>query len=184
MKYLSLDIETTGIDVNQDQILSIGAVMDDLQNEKPIEKCPQFYGIIKHNRISGSPYALVMNSEVIKEMTNPDSEHVGDKSFIMAQFMSWVISNFGNKSKPIVAGKNVAGFDLPFLLRDKMFEGQFSHRTIDPTPWFMRRDDNTPPDLTTCLERIGRKPSNLHNALGDAIDIVYLVREGMKINER
>jgi len=37
MKYISIDVETTGIDREKCQILSIGAVIEDTENIKPIK---------------------------------------------------------------------------------------------------------------------------------------------------
>ena len=37
MKYISIDIETTGLDRDLCQVLSIGAVIEDTNNIKPLE---------------------------------------------------------------------------------------------------------------------------------------------------
>lgn len=65
MKYLSIDIETTGIDPERNQILSIGAVIEDTNNPKPLDDLPAFHGVIKRWDISGSMFAINLNKELI-----------------------------------------------------------------------------------------------------------------------
>ena len=43
MKYISIDIETTGLDPENCQILSIGAVIEDTLNQLPFEELPTFH---------------------------------------------------------------------------------------------------------------------------------------------
>lgn len=73
MKYVSIDIETTGIDREKCQILSIGAIIEDTTNKKPIEECPQFHAAIKlqdRQGFYGEPVALAMNAELIGHIAN------------------------------------------------------------------------------------------------------------------
>lgn len=66
MKYISIDIETTGLDPETCQILSIGAVIEDTLNPIPFEDLPKFHGVIKRENVSGSLFALNMNRELIE----------------------------------------------------------------------------------------------------------------------
>ena len=66
MKYISLDIETTGLDPETCQILSIGAVIEDTLNQLPFEDLPTFHGVIKRENVSGSLFALNMNRDLIE----------------------------------------------------------------------------------------------------------------------
>ena len=66
MKYVSIDIETTGLDTENDEILSIGAVVEDTCNPKPIDELPKIHIIIPRERIkSGSTFALNLNMKLI-----------------------------------------------------------------------------------------------------------------------
>ena len=58
MKYVSIDIETTGLDPETCQILQVGAVIEDTQNLLPLEELPKFNCIVEHPAYTGSPYAL------------------------------------------------------------------------------------------------------------------------------
>ena len=49
MKYLSLDIETTGLDPNIHQIIEIGAVLE--YSHLPVDELPSFRILIKHKNL-------------------------------------------------------------------------------------------------------------------------------------
>lgn len=68
MKYVSIDIETTGLDPENCQVLSIGAVIEDTNNQVPIEDLPSFHVAILRQRIEGEPYALNMNRDLIQDI--------------------------------------------------------------------------------------------------------------------
>ena len=65
MKYIAMDIETTGLDENEDEVLSIGAIIEDTENILPYEELPKFHVAILHENVNGSLYALNMNKELI-----------------------------------------------------------------------------------------------------------------------
>lgn len=66
MRYISLDIETTGLDPEFNQILSIGAVIEDTLNQLPFEELPKFHAVIKRENVSGSIFALNLNRDLIQ----------------------------------------------------------------------------------------------------------------------
>lgn len=66
MRYISIDIETTGLDPESNQILSIGAVIEDTLNQLPFKDLPKFHGVIKRENVSGSLFALNMNRDLIE----------------------------------------------------------------------------------------------------------------------
>lgn len=68
MKYISIDIETTGLDANFNQILSIGAVIEDTLNPLPFEELPKFHAVIKRESVYGSIFALNLNKDLIQAM--------------------------------------------------------------------------------------------------------------------
>lgn len=65
MRYVSIDIETTGLNPETCQILSIGAVIEDTNNILPLDELPTFHAAIKRDKISGDIYAINMNSNLI-----------------------------------------------------------------------------------------------------------------------
>lgn len=65
MIYVSIDIETSGLDHEKNCILSIGAIIEDTQKKLPYEECPKFNAVILQREIVGSPRALTMNKGLI-----------------------------------------------------------------------------------------------------------------------
>ena len=68
MKYLSIDIETTGLDSENNNILSIGAIVEDSANLLPYEKCAKFHVAIVREQITGSPFAINLNKSLIESI--------------------------------------------------------------------------------------------------------------------
>jgi oligoribonuclease (3'-5' exoribonuclease) len=66
MLYLSIDVETTGLEKDRYQILSIGAILEDTTKKLSFEEIPKFHAAILHNEITGSPFALNMNKKIIE----------------------------------------------------------------------------------------------------------------------
>jgi hypothetical protein len=68
MKYVSIDIETTGIDNENTQTLSIGLVVEDTENIKPLLDLPQLEIAIIRERIEGEIFAINMNRQLIADI--------------------------------------------------------------------------------------------------------------------
>jgi len=65
MKYVSIDIETSGLDHEKNCVLSVGAIIEDTETKLPFEECPKFNVIVLQREIVGSPRAITMNKELI-----------------------------------------------------------------------------------------------------------------------
>ena len=65
MQYLSIDVETTGLDPALNQILSIGAIFEDTEKKLPWEEVPKFHIGIIRRQLTGSPRAINMNAKLI-----------------------------------------------------------------------------------------------------------------------
>ena len=86
MKYVSIDIETSGLDTENNQVLSIGAVIEDTTKKLPLEDIPKFHTIVLQRQINGSPRALTMNEKIIRLMgdyLDGDKEKRADLSQIV-----------------------------------------------------------------------------------------------------
>ena len=66
MVYISIDIETSGLDHEKHKVLSIGAIIEDTEKKLPYEECPKFNAIVLQNEITGSPRAITMNGGIIQ----------------------------------------------------------------------------------------------------------------------
>jgi len=175
-QYISIDIETTGLSPENDQILSIAAVRDqaDLSNGGPF-----FYGdvgkldylnlVIHHERISGQPFALSMNPDLLRQSANKDSGAVELDQAIA------VLQDFIGDTL-IIAGKNFASFDRQFLIRAG---AKLPHRTLDVGPLYLVWGDERMPSTEVCLRRAGLTAERSHDALADARDVCRLIRHRM-----
>lgn len=73
MIYISIDVETTGLEKDRYQILSIGAILEDTTKKLPFHEIPKFHAAILHNEITGSPFALNMNKDLIESIVQYQS---------------------------------------------------------------------------------------------------------------
>jgi len=68
MIYVSIDIETSGLNHDMNHVLSIGAIIEDTTKKLPYDELPKFNVIVLQNNIQGSPRAITMNKEIISLM--------------------------------------------------------------------------------------------------------------------
>ena len=198
MEYISIDIETTGLDRENDQVLEIGAIIEDTYNPLPFDKIPKFHAIIEHDRYEGGAYAINMNQRIFKILAEqPRTEHelnqyvtkhnIVQADGVVIDFYYWCTQHLQNKPKDtqtpvkcVVAGKNYIDFDKPFLHRlpewNKYFA--FHRRALDPgtlfTDFIM---DKNPPSLEQCLERAGIEDTVVtHDAIKDSWQVIQVLR--------
>ena len=136
MKYISIDIETSGLNPEKNKILSFGAIIEDTTKKLPYEESPKFNAIILQHEIVGSPRALTMNKEIISLMSDfiegdeeiktnltHHSEYIFIKEDELAQhFYDFVYTNGTLPSRPFdpnLQVRHVNGRMLP----------AFNHRT-------------------------------------------------------
>lgn len=108
MKYIAIDLETTGLDPENCQVLSIGAVIEDTNDIKPLADLPTFHGVIKRRNISGETYAINLNRDLIQTMnhymTAQDQDEKNDivqmtgmkfyeEEEIVQEFYYWLVQN-------------------------------------------------------------------------------------------
>ncbi len=179
MKYISLDIETTGLNPLTTNVLEIGAIVEDTKNPQRRELCSSFHAYIWRDIYQGEPFALAMNAHIFKKILvlkkNNDPLLMREEE-VVPKFIQFMQNN--GQDKWVIGGKNVMGFDIPFLKQLPMWEKVRIHRRhIDPTIHFVNWDEDVvPPDMTTCKKRAGLPELVTHEALDDAWDIITLVR--------
>lgn len=187
MKFVSIDVETTGLDADNCDLLEVGAVIDDTNApDVPLDDLPKFHGYIVRKNYKGEPYALSMHAEIFRRIAKkekPYNYYTPDD--LLWSFSDFLLINFPNlgKNKITVAGKNYQNLDKVFL--SKMPESNYleilHHRVIDPAMWFWNPfEDNELPSSKTCLERAGFKNEVAHTALEDAKMVVNLIRTHLK----
>lgn len=188
--YVSIDIETTGLDLYRSEILQIAAVFDDLVS--PVGDLFTLNLKIKYHSFDYSePYALIMNQKLITEMSDKEKS----KEFVTPHEAAAKLELFIQKvfnatnKKVVLAGKNVASFDIPmlnnFLNRSgrnwhdvteipEHFRNLIHYKTLDVgSLYYDVFGDNV--SLSEINKLTGRKEVS-HDALDDALDVVYAVR--------
>jgi oligoribonuclease len=184
MKYISIDLETTGLDARGCQILEFAAIIDDTNCQLSFEDSPKIHRILKepHDGFRGCAFALAMNQRIFRMLCGqeelPEGCTIIDHHALSESFLTWA-ALFGLGGKMNVAGKNFAGFDKKFLDDNSKIWDQFlHHRCIDVgSMWVDWEVDEELPNLTLSLERAtGDKPTELHSALGDCWDVIKCVR--------
>ncbi len=182
LPYVSIDIETTGLDPETCQTLEIGAVFDDWT--LPIRDLPTFHCYMVHKQIIGTPFGLALNADILRRLSDPQP----GEDFLLPHevadaWAAWMGRCGWDLSTGITpAGKNFASFDRQFLKRLPDFEKKvrLHHRTLDPAMLFWLPSDDKLPDSKTCYERAGMNPKVAHTALEDALAVVQLIRTGIK----
>ena len=146
MKYVSIDIESTGVNVHEDEVLEFSAIFEDSKNLKTYSEIFKFTRILLYQRIAGSPFALDLNKDIIQIIgahneypTKPEVwKSLLDKRFPEKNNLNYGVcypKNLGHAFseglKPLleeddikkdhltfnVAGKNIGGFDALILSR-------------------------------------------------------------------
>ena len=195
MIFISIDIETTGLDPQTCQILEVGAVFVDTSTD--MDNLPTFERILYHPVIYGEPFAINMNIDIIREMLDnpPDPTldgksrpfHVIHPSMLAKQLYTWIYDLLGDRyptQPPITinfAGKNPK-FDLSFLkkLHDWDMRLKVHHRVLDPAILYADWSAEALPNLGKCLEQIGENKGVKHRALDDAYDVARLIIHHIK----
>lgn len=175
LPYVSIDIETTGLDPEKHQILEFAAVYDDWWMH-PVCCLPTFHRLIKHETIIGQPYALSMHSELLRKIALATDAPICTIDELAAEFAEWLNNRWPIEKRVTVAGKNFAGFDYQFL-KQHSFDHFFHHRTLDPAMLYWQPEDEVLPDLQTCMKRAGFDGLVMHTAMDDAFAVVRLLRE-------
>ena len=186
MKYISIDIETTGLEKRNAQIIEVGAVFDDLANQQPLDKLPTFHAYLLpyNNQMYGEPYALSMHPKIIRRIAIQEEGFTYiEEDELPEKFAGWVEGlvedGFLHTTKFTAAGKNFAAFDRQWL---EDIEGwtdhvKCHHRSLDVGNMFVDlANDDTMPSLDECLKRAGIEKEVAHTAVEDALDVVRLLR--------
>jgi DNA polymerase III epsilon subunit-like protein len=156
MNIIVIDIETSGDNAKQHQILSIGAV--DYTTNKT------FYGECKLSEFDlYMPEALKINGFTVEQIYDA-SKPTALKLY--SQFLEWAIPR-GN----ILAGQNVGSFDVQFLKKNHADYGgmwPFKHNYLDlHSVYFAKYGESL--SLRKICQALGIEPEpDVHNALTGA----------------
>lgn len=200
--YISIDIETTGLNPETCQVLEVGAIIDDWRDDP--YTLPKFRAILKHDSIFGEPFAIQMNAALIKliatipavkgEMAEPEISPLDPVNCMFAPHeVTGRFKHFLQKNGISLdvgfqpAGKNFASFDKPFLelcVPRWKRDVKIKHRTIDPGNLYWKPGVEYIPDSKACKERAGIPGIVAHTAVEDALDVILEIREYKRNLER
>ena len=196
--YLSIDIETTGLDAPRHQILEVGVVLDDL--DASLDDAVVFHRHIvpDDGQYLGDPYALALNQRILIEhhQRDPKYQFCGRKEFA-AELHSWLAEIGMVDTKLSIAGKNFGGFDSFFLRVHTSFFQTIKpeYRYLDIGNLFHRpeEDGTKVPNTEKCIERAGltddyladdgHHPYITHRAVDDALMVCSMYRSWLKQRE-
>jgi DNA polymerase III alpha subunit (gram-positive type) len=168
--YLSIDVETTGLDRSFSHVVQLAAIYD---NGKAVGDLPTFNRLIRWPVLKHcEEYALNMNRDLIQSAFLEKASLVRT---VAADFADWLNEiQPGGKFTP--AGKNVDGFDL-VVLRNPINDfklDRLNRRCLDPGSMYAEDFDHIP-SLDEINKLIGRGKVS-HDALDDCWDVVYAIR--------
>lgn len=171
MKYVSIDIETLGLNPDA-PIIEVACVFvenGECLGEEQTYVCHDSYD-------NCEPYAMAMHPETLKIIADGPQEGTINIDWV-GQWLAHFLDKYGFYGKITFAGKNAAKFDIPMLQRQsKSFDRiKPHHRVLDPGSMYVRRGDDEIQSLSTILESQGLDGTVSHTALDDARAVVAAV---------
>ncbi len=189
MRYVSIDLESCGLDTVNHSILEFGAVIDDLRNPLPLPDLPVFHCYFLHELYVGSPIALSMHPAIFRRIEEREEPYLYISPMKLGfRFRRWLVENgFEEKHDRVtinVAGKNFGVFDYP-LLKNQTDIGKhvkIRHKLLDPAILFLDGDDDVLPGTNDCKVRMGLDDYVAHTAVEDAFDVIQMLRYALVDN--
>jgi DNA polymerase III epsilon subunit-like protein len=180
--YVSIDVETTGLDPNKCQIIQIAAVVDhDFMT--PVEELSHFVTAVRHQFYNFHHMTLKMNWKLIEAIINDTIASIEADS-VCPQLTAFLDREqaINKDGKFIAVGKNYGGFDRQFLERLPNWSLSPHYRSPDPVGMYWNPlTDEVPPGAEECCKRAGFDFTKHHDALEDARMVIKLIREAKKI---
>jgi oligoribonuclease (3'-5' exoribonuclease) len=176
MPYLAIDLETTGLDVDNHQILEIGAVFNCYS--KPVIECDVFRRTVHYSAdIVGSPFALAMNAPLLRQIAEGESVNIRNAC---ADFRDWLNARgIDRDNKVTLLGKNVGSFDWQLLRRAPGFPAAYiNYRMLDVGSMYATPEGiSGQAELCEAVAKKHNIPGVEHTAVYDARVSLALARE-------
>ena len=176
-----LDIETTGLDYFKNNILEV-AMIHETFDRKP-EELDNLTVRVKWDRVVMDCAIIEMHQTLIKQINEAavDTKYRDSgRLYVKEEDLIPTLNKWLERRDDVFAcGKNVAGFDLPWLRYVATKWGQelfgFKHRCLDLGSVYFTPQRGIPA-MSEILKEIGVQSSGLHTAYGDALDCVKALR--------
>jgi oligoribonuclease (3'-5' exoribonuclease) len=189
MRYVSIDIETTGLSPVDNQMIEIGLVIEDTVAKKHIDELPRRRVLVPSKQYQINTSCMNLHRTLFEKLDQVDWDklerdgsyrhspktYFSTPEYIEAVIAPWLRKHICQDKKFVVAGKNFYGFDYNFL-KPWLPNVRFHHRALDPCTLYVRPEDVVPPDLPTCCKRAGINIDGYHTAVGDALTVIKLLR--------
>lgn len=202
MKYLSIDIETGGLDPKKHDLLELGIVAETGDPDTAVEDLPSlrllFPKYTEPYRLS--IWAVEHHGSLLAEMSQmrlsegsrfPNTRLIPEDSRterVIGEVSYWQSDHsLGRLSN--LAGKNLGSFDIPFIQEalDCPMEAVIPHhrRILDPAILYSRPEDDALPTLAECRRRgeesgllvpLTQEQKAAHTSLGDCREVIRLLR--------
>ena len=174
--YVSVDIETTGLDPDIHSIIEIAAVA--WENDGPISEQPKFQTLVKlQDDVVWNPYALEMNQK-LKAMID---EGQGIWLWTALDSFRLFLESIGvtPENQIHIIGQNFASFDLQFLNKSERWPSDIiSYRYFDTGTAYATEEG------MISLSKLPVPPDSelkvTHRALEDAQVTLYHARKALK----
>jgi len=85
MIYCSIDIETSGLNPEKHQILSVGVIVENTAKKLPFKEIPKFHCAIVREEIVGGLFALDLNRDLIRNINHWNTSNDEVKKYIESE---------------------------------------------------------------------------------------------------
>lgn len=200
MKFVSIDLETTGRNPMLHNVIEFGAVIEDTQHLIPVEELPYFKCYVLYDnytvekRLMAPDEILPNHHEIYRKISRHQSDwrNLGNNDLFLAarnvgkQFKEFLLYHgfelMGKMVTITAAGKNFASFDLQFI--KQQLPNFYNHvvikqTTIDPSIFLVDwKNDKALPNLTECLERVDIGEDTVsHETISDCRQVLKVLRQ-------
>jgi hypothetical protein len=221
--YVAIDLETTGLDPKSN-ILELAAILDD--GVSPLNELRSINLLVKNPVVThGEPYALALNADILVEINEGTDVSEGGRVTSVITALTALADMIytcrelcqewdegirkikpGSYCSVQLAGKNIAGFDLPLIKsnlkslltssecemdtvyelmdiysQDRSKKSPIAHRVIDAGNLLFHAYGYVP-ESRELNEYIGYEdPTVVHRALNDSVAVVKAVRKSLGV---
>ncbi len=181
-RYLSLDTEATGLEVDcyliQVALIPVDGVSKTVLTEwgkEVLIQCPSFEEL----KPKLNPWVLEHNEELIRKAHQEGISPSGFKKWMEAYLSAPEIRKYFNNERPTLLGKSMSALDIPVLTRylgKDFMEKYFHHHTLDLTcvARFLTDVGKLPKGFhstSKLLQHFKIRQKSEHTALSDATDM-------------
>lgn len=176
----SIDIETTGLDWFNHEIVQIAVIP--FENFKPVGKFVSYVKPLKPELATEEAMKInKLNLEDLKKAPTPFQ--------VKGMFLNWKNEMFGEETIFAPLGCNYGGLDGPMLklfFSSDIYDLHFSHRVLDITSigrFLIDTGDIKKVGFTNLLKYFNVECSNMHDAYSDAVATIEIYKKMVEMKK-